>query len=62
MQVVETEQYQQWMAGFGSTAKHVQVNSKAALQTYPLPSPATLQVIPKFQLTPFPLPFPDPLV
>lgn len=49
MQVLETEEYQQWMAGFGSSVKHVQVNSKPMPQTYPLPSPATLQVgTPKF--------------
>ena len=47
LQVVETEQYQQWMAGFGSAVKHVHVNSKAVPETYPLPSPATLQVSPK---------------
>lgn len=47
MQVVGTDQYQQWMAGFGSSTRHVQVNSNAVPQTYPLPSPATLQVITK---------------
>ncbi|KAL3162089.1 hypothetical protein ABBQ38_009154 [Trebouxia sp. C0009 RCD-2024] len=43
-EVVETEQYQQWMAGFGNTVKHVHVNAKAVPETYPLPSPATLQM------------------
>ena len=56
LQVVETEQYQQWMAGFGSTVKHVHVNSRAVPETYPLPSPATLQVSPKSELNPSPLP------
>lgn len=52
MQVVETEEYQKWMAGFGSAAKHIHVNSKAVRETYPLPSPATLQVSHKFGLRP----------
>ena len=44
LQVVEMSEYQQWMAGFGQSTKHVVLNPEAVACSVPLPSPATLQV------------------
>ena len=46
-QVVRTPGYQQWLAGFGKITKHLMLNSEAVPASYPLPSPATLQVSPQ---------------
>ena len=44
MQVVQMPQYQQWMAGFGTSTKQVVLNCEAVPSAVTLPSPATLQV------------------
>lgn len=44
MQVVQLPQYQQWMAGFGTSTKQVVLNCEAVPSAVTLPSPATLQV------------------
>ncbi|DBB10539.1 TPA: hypothetical protein ACH3X3_002076 [Trebouxia sp. C0006] len=43
-QVVQMPQYQQWMAGFGTSTKQVVLNCEAVPSAVTLPSPATLQI------------------